>query len=61
MSLTAQLFLSQSLSSITMSKLAGTLKWVSPCESNFGEEMCGYLQENMSDCESECAIVGTNP
>jgi hypothetical protein len=37
----------------TMSKRAGTFKWVTPCDSSFGEEVLGYLQEGLSDVESE--------
>jgi hypothetical protein len=33
----------------TMSKQAGTLKWVTPCDPSFGEDVLEYLQEGLSD------------
>jgi hypothetical protein len=41
-----------------MSKHAGTSMWITTHDPNFGEEMVGYLQEGMSDAESEseCTI-----
>jgi hypothetical protein len=41
-----------------VSNRAGTSKWVTPRDSNFGEETIGYLQEYLSDVESEgeCTI-----
>jgi hypothetical protein len=44
--------------SYTMRKCAGTSKWVTPHDVSFGEEVLGYLQERLSDVESEseCTI-----
>jgi hypothetical protein len=42
----------------TVSKRAAASKQVTPCDSNFEEEVLGYLQEGLSGVESEsdCAI-----